>query len=200
MPKYGGDVEMVRVTVRLTKQAVEEVDRYILESGAYRTYFLSLALVVGARKLAAALWPENEDRHSGPRFSSASAPTSEFRREVAELVVKHETLGGLGGPTSAPGGGRGRGVKERALQELLGPLIDGGAGSSLKFDDYLEEAVETLGLAVEEGKFSELDEVIAPIVHTQPESRRDTPPTSIKAMANDTQPDSRRDTPPNKNQ
>src|SRR4051812_19923426 len=52
MAKYSPDAQMVRVTVRVPKNTLDELDQHVLEAGVYRTYFLSVALVMGARMLA----------------------------------------------------------------------------------------------------------------------------------------------------
>lgn len=48
-----------RVTVRLPIRTLEEVDRYVEESGTTRPNFLAMSLVIGARALHMAVNPES---------------------------------------------------------------------------------------------------------------------------------------------
>jgi hypothetical protein len=53
-----GGVKTGRYYVRLPEETITEIEAYIKESGMYQSYFLSNALVVGARVMARQLSPE----------------------------------------------------------------------------------------------------------------------------------------------
>jgi len=53
-----GGVKTGRYYIRLPEETIAEIDGYIKESGMYQAYFLSNALVVGARVMARQLNPE----------------------------------------------------------------------------------------------------------------------------------------------
>jgi hypothetical protein len=53
-----GGVKTGRYYVRLPEETISEIEAYIKESGMYQSYFLSNALVVGARVMARQLNPE----------------------------------------------------------------------------------------------------------------------------------------------
>jgi len=53
-----GGVKTGRYYIRLPEETIAEIDGYIKESGMYQAYFLSNALIVGARIMARQLNPE----------------------------------------------------------------------------------------------------------------------------------------------
>ena len=63
MPKMTGGVKTGRYYVRLPEDTIAEIDSYIKESGMYQAYFLSNALIVGARIMARQLNPERFYTH-----------------------------------------------------------------------------------------------------------------------------------------
>ncbi len=58
MPRMSGGAKTGRYYVRLPEETIAEIDGYIKESGMYQAYFLSNALIVGARVMARQLNPE----------------------------------------------------------------------------------------------------------------------------------------------
>ena len=58
MPKMTGGVKTGRYYIRLPEETMAEIEGYIKESGMYQAYFLSNALIVGARVMARQLHPE----------------------------------------------------------------------------------------------------------------------------------------------
>jgi hypothetical protein len=63
MPKMTGGVKTGRYYIRLPEETIAEIDGYIKESGMYPAYFLSNALIVGARVMARQLNPEQFYTH-----------------------------------------------------------------------------------------------------------------------------------------
>ena len=63
MPKMSGGIKTGRYYIRLPEETIAEIDRYIKESGMYQAYFLSNALIVGARIMARQLNPEQFYTH-----------------------------------------------------------------------------------------------------------------------------------------
>jgi hypothetical protein len=63
MPKMTGGVKTGRYYIRLPEETIAEIDGYIKESGMYQAYFLSNALIVGARVMARQLNPERFYTH-----------------------------------------------------------------------------------------------------------------------------------------
>jgi len=63
MPKMTGGVKTGRYYIRLPEETIAEIDAYIKESGMYQAYFLSNALIVGARIMARQLNPEQFYTH-----------------------------------------------------------------------------------------------------------------------------------------
>jgi hypothetical protein len=63
MPKMSGGVKTGRYYIRLPEETIAEIDGYIKESGMYQAYFLSNALIVGARVMARQLNPERFYTH-----------------------------------------------------------------------------------------------------------------------------------------
>ncbi|MDQ6694349.1 MAG: hypothetical protein M3014_07985 [Chloroflexota bacterium] len=63
MPKMTGGVKTGRYYIRLPEGTIAEIDGYIRESGMYQAYFLSNALIVGARIMARQLNPERFYTH-----------------------------------------------------------------------------------------------------------------------------------------
>jgi hypothetical protein len=63
MPKMTGGVKTGRYYIRLPEETIAEIDGYIKESGMYQAYFLSNALIVGARIMARQLNPERFYTH-----------------------------------------------------------------------------------------------------------------------------------------
>ncbi len=58
MPGMAGGAKTGRYYIRLPEETIAEIDGYIKESGMYQAYFLSNALIVGARVMARQLNPE----------------------------------------------------------------------------------------------------------------------------------------------
>jgi hypothetical protein len=63
MPKMTGGVKTGRYYIRLPEGTIAEIDGYVKESGMYQAYFLSNALIVGARIMARQLNPERFYTH-----------------------------------------------------------------------------------------------------------------------------------------
>jgi len=63
MPRMTGGVKTGRYYIRLPEETIAEIDGYIKESGMYQSYFLSNALIVGARIMARQLNPERFYTH-----------------------------------------------------------------------------------------------------------------------------------------
>jgi hypothetical protein len=63
MPKMTGGIKTGRYYIRLPEETIAEIDGYIKESGMYQAYFLSNALIVGARIMARQLNPEQFYTH-----------------------------------------------------------------------------------------------------------------------------------------
>ena len=63
MPKMAGGVKTGRYYIRLPEGTIAEIEGYIKESGMYQAYFLSNALIVGARIMARQLNPERFYTH-----------------------------------------------------------------------------------------------------------------------------------------
>lgn len=63
MPKMTGGVKTGRYYIRLPEETISEIDKYIEGSGMYPAYFLSNALIVGARTMARQLNPERFYTH-----------------------------------------------------------------------------------------------------------------------------------------
>lgn len=63
MPRMTGGVKTGRYYIRLPEETIAEIDGYIKESGMYQAYFLSNALIVGARVMARQLNPERFYTH-----------------------------------------------------------------------------------------------------------------------------------------
>ncbi|HEY0069840.1 MAG TPA: hypothetical protein VGE04_07730 [Chloroflexia bacterium] len=63
MPKMAGGVRTGRYYIRLPEETIAEIEGYIKESGMYQAYFLSNALIVGARVMARQLNPERFYTH-----------------------------------------------------------------------------------------------------------------------------------------
>jgi hypothetical protein len=73
MPKMAGGVKTGRYYIRLPEETMAEIDGYIKESGMYQAYFLSNALVVGARIMARQLNPERFYTHEMVMAMAAAA-------------------------------------------------------------------------------------------------------------------------------
>src|SRR4051794_35355015 len=58
-----GGVKTGRFYIRLPEETIAEIDGYIKESGMYQAYFLSNALIVGARVMGRQLNPERFYTH-----------------------------------------------------------------------------------------------------------------------------------------
>ena len=72
MPKMTGGVKTGRYYIRLPEETIAEIDGYIKESGMYQAYFLSNALIVGARVMARQLNPERFYTHEMVEALAAS--------------------------------------------------------------------------------------------------------------------------------
>ncbi len=80
MPKYLEDVPMERLSIRVPKATLDEIERHVLTTGMYRSYFFSAAFILGARTLA--------------RVFSANDVASRGSSDLDELreALKHETV------------------------------------------------------------------------------------------------------------
>lgn len=65
MPKMTGGVKTGRYYIRLPQETMAEIEGYIKESGMYQAYFLSNALIVGARTMARQLELEQKHKRDG---------------------------------------------------------------------------------------------------------------------------------------
>src|SRR5947209_19596865 len=72
MPKMSGGVKTGRYYIRLPEDTIAEIEGYIKESGMYQAYFLSNALIVGARIMARQLNPERFYTHEMVEAMAAS--------------------------------------------------------------------------------------------------------------------------------
>jgi hypothetical protein len=72
MPKMAGGIKTGRYYIRLPEETIAEIDGYIKESGMYQSYFLSNALIVGARVMAGQLNPERFYTHEMVEALAAS--------------------------------------------------------------------------------------------------------------------------------
>ena len=63
MPKMTAGVKTGRYYIRLPEETIAEIEGYIKDSGMYQAYFLSNALIVGARVMARQLNPERFYTH-----------------------------------------------------------------------------------------------------------------------------------------
>ena len=63
MPRMTGGIKTGRYYIRLPEETIAEIDGYIKKSGMYQAYFLSNALIVGARVMARQLNPEQFYTH-----------------------------------------------------------------------------------------------------------------------------------------
>ena len=63
MPRMTGGIKTGRFYIRLPEETIAEIEGYIKESGMYQAYFLSNALIVGARIMARQLNPERFYTH-----------------------------------------------------------------------------------------------------------------------------------------
>ena len=79
MPKMAGGVKTGRYYIRLPEETMAEIDGYIKESGMYQAYFLSNALVVGARIMARQLNPERFYTHEMVMAMAAERGRSDKR-------------------------------------------------------------------------------------------------------------------------
>ena len=85
MPRTTGGVKTGRYYIRLPEETIAEIDGYIKESGMYQAYFLSNALIVGARIMARQLNPERFYTHEMVEAMAASA-TRQNQRKRGEQV------------------------------------------------------------------------------------------------------------------
>lgn len=86
MPKMAGNVKTGRYYIRLPEDTMAEIDEYIKESGMYQAYFLSNALIVGARVIARQLSPE--------RF---------YTQEMVEALAANTSKAGTKRPAAVQG-------------------------------------------------------------------------------------------------
>ena len=84
MPRMTGGVKTGRYYIRLPEDTIAEIDGYIKESGMYQAYFLSNALIVGARVMARQLNPERFYTHEMVEAMAASMrqPNEDGRSNV----------------------------------------------------------------------------------------------------------------------
>jgi len=81
MPKMTGGVKTGRYYIRLPEETMAEIDGYIKESGMYQAYFLSNALIVGARITARQLNPEQFYTHEMVEAMAVSAGKMNRQKE-----------------------------------------------------------------------------------------------------------------------
>lgn len=81
MPRMTGGVKTGRYYIRLPEETIAEIDGYIKESGMYQSYFLSNALIVGARTMARQLNPERFYTHEMVTAMAAEHEKSDKRGE-----------------------------------------------------------------------------------------------------------------------
>jgi hypothetical protein len=84
MPKMTGGVKTGRYYIRLPEETMAEIDEYIKESGMYQAYFLSNALIVGARITARQLNPEQFYTHEMVEAMAASAGRVNRQKESGQ--------------------------------------------------------------------------------------------------------------------
>jgi hypothetical protein len=84
MPKMTGGVKTGRYYIRLPEETIAEIDGHIKESGMYPAYFLSNALIVGARVMARQLNPEQFYTHEMVEAIAARINQRNTRRKNIE--------------------------------------------------------------------------------------------------------------------
>jgi hypothetical protein len=82
MPRMTGGVKTGRYYIRLPEETIAEIDGYIKESGMYPAYFLSNALIVGARMMARQLNPERFYTHEMVEAIAARANQQKGRDQA----------------------------------------------------------------------------------------------------------------------
>jgi hypothetical protein len=82
MPRMTGGVKTGRYYIRLPEDTITEIDGYIKESGMYPAYFLSNALIVGARMMARQLNPERFYTHEMVEAIAARANQQKGREQA----------------------------------------------------------------------------------------------------------------------
>jgi len=90
MPRMTGGVKTGRYYIRLPEETIAEIDGYIKESGMYQSYFLSNALIVGARIMARQLNPERFYTHEMVEAMAAEHQRGDKRSE--ETLDGAETM------------------------------------------------------------------------------------------------------------
>ena len=96
MPKMSGGVKTGRYYIRLPEETIAEIDGYIKESGMYQAYFLSNALIVGARVMARQLNPERFYTHE---MIEALATKMDQQKKNAQLRAADSPDGSHDGAT-----------------------------------------------------------------------------------------------------
>lgn len=97
MPRMTGGVKTGRYYIRLPEETIAEIDGYIKESGMYPAYFLSNALIVGARMMARQLNPERFYTHEMVEAIAARANHQKGREHghVEEPQLPDDGAAGL---------------------------------------------------------------------------------------------------------
>jgi hypothetical protein len=96
MPRMTGGVKTGRYYIRLPEETIAEIDGYIKESGMYQAYFLSNALIVGARVMARQLNPERFYTHE--MVEAMAANTGRMNLQAHD----RENTTGIGETTEEP--------------------------------------------------------------------------------------------------
>jgi hypothetical protein len=84
MPKMTGGIKTGRYYIRLPEETIAEIDEYIKESGMYQAYFLSNALIVGARVMARQLNPERFYTHDMVEAMASNMGKSKTNRQSSD--------------------------------------------------------------------------------------------------------------------
>ncbi len=98
MPRMAGGVKTGRYYIRLPEETIAEIDAYIKESGMYPAYFLSNALIVGARIMARQLNPERFYTHEMVQAMAASTARLNQRNDRSGDQPPAQESRGIPGP------------------------------------------------------------------------------------------------------
>lgn len=97
MPRMTGGVRTGRYYVRLPEETIAEIDGYIKESGMYQAYFLSNALIVGARVMARQLNPERFYTHEMVEAIATSLNLNQAKEDGSKSsqaeAISHNRIG-----------------------------------------------------------------------------------------------------------
>ena len=86
MPKMTDGVKTGRYYIRLPEETIAEIDGYVKDSGMYQAYFLSNALIVGARVMARQLNPERFYTHEMVQAMAARASRKKDDEQVSDPI------------------------------------------------------------------------------------------------------------------